>query len=830
MVHRITITKETVGLEEFADPKGIKIYPKLVGSGKTMLPDKSSLDADVQIFEEIANLLGTTIGPSKRTIPKFFDRILGHLAKQFSTCVENALTVNFFAKLKRVCKYQIASCKVKDFSSYDLLKAICNDNVEKPTPEILQEFVDNVRGSLGIPKESDLPIFEDSTFSFPSRFAVHWFLQQKLAEFGERKLMLSPVFKVHRIHIRLDSTHLALLRNDLEIAPIREAVEKLRPSDELPKCPNAESHPNKKDRKIAKDEWKIERDAYNVALEKWREARKDCMAKNFLNTLDRPEDPEKKLGIEIPVPSIKIPEGTNKNSPEGKCLRAKLRLQCDEAKKKRRELRSTPEYQTALQKYQEYEQTVQEYGLGMFVNFQDRNPKLGWKPSASVMTDTVSLCVNYERSVPKVEKTCDQMSEEMTEKNKEKRLKSKEARELKPCDDYDPDANTCFMDRLILGLDPGRVSLATIICIEPNGDKTTWRLSRGQYHTESGILRENKKQQKRMKPLIESFATLTQDGGALRASSTEEIRKYVQAYKKFEESWFSDFAFKQEESWSHMKRYSGKQKTLATFFSKVRKDAEKIAIKHGLKRLEVAYGACGPKMASCGRGELAVPTTGTYRACVTAFMKQLGKFKNNIVSLEDEGFTSKVSWETGKNWEKVYKTHKANGKEYLQHTANKYSPIVNTVDLEQVQKRRLAMKAKSVKWRGGGTNSCTFGEAGVKEPTAPKIYEKNDTRDARKVRHIDVRGLLFCPERRMYFDRDEQSARAIAGLRCIKLAGLGRPTAFRKQKKAQETAANNGWWAVSLEDTRDAAAQTNYTQSFDLESVLANILRPCGVP
>ena len=39
----------------------------------------------------------------------------------------------------------------------------------------------------------------------------------------------------------------------------------------------------------------------------------------------------------------------------------------------------------------------------------------------------------------------------------------------------------------------------------------------------------------------------------------------------------------------------------------------------------------------------------------------------------------------------------------------------------------------------------------------------------------------------MFFDRDERSARAIAGLRCIKLSGRGRPSAFRR--KGQRAAA-----------------------------------------
>jgi hypothetical protein len=51
-----------------------------------------------------------------------------------------------------------------------------------------------------------------------------------------------------------------------------------------------------------------------------------------------------------------------------------------------------------------------------------------------------------------------------------------------------------------------------------------------------------------------------------------------------------------------------------------------------------------------------------------------------------------------------------------------------------------------------------------------------------KPRHIECRGLRFCTETRMFYDRDGASARAIAGLRCIKLMGLGRPSVFSRVK------------------------------------------------
>ena len=481
--------------------------------------------------------------------------------------------------------------------------------------------------------------------------------------------------------------------------------------------------------------------------------------------------------------------------------------------KERSMIRQTEEYKQASREYKAYEAKLHHFGMGFFRDFRDRNPKMGWAPSGSVMTDGVSLCVYYERTVERVNKTCKEATDEFAQKKQAKRKAAQEAAELPPFDDYDVDASTCFGDTLVLGIDPGRVCLVTIICIDSRGVKTMWRLSRGQYHTESGILRQNKLQSQRYSPLATDFASLTKDGGALRASSSDEVRKYVVQYRKFEEKWFTDVALKRRESRAKMQRFIGKQKTLASFFSRVRKEAEEIMVASGQKRIEVAYGACGPTMAATGRGELAVPTTGTYKACVDAFTKERESDANkpstskHTVSLENEEYTSKMCWYTGKAYEKVYKVYETQGdkeKEFLRHTTGKQAPVVGTnEDVEAVLKKRAEQKCKvgafGANWPRSGQTSKRRGGDGAAVPVAP--ISSADARDVanevglpqqscgtKVTRHIDVRGLLFCPENRMFFVRDDESARAIAGLRCIRLAGLGRPSAFRRKKQPGQQA------------------------------------------
>jgi len=768
-------------------------YPKLTPSvkykdGPTLQTAEDKL-VDQRIYKEITDLFGDNIGPTMRTIPKYFSRIVGHLGMQFGTAVKNCLVVNFFAKLKRVCKYEVARLGIKDFSSFDLLIATCKGtSAEKALPEALKPFVDSVRGVLGLQNKPAFVIDESTSFDTPTRFAVHWLLQQRLTEFGRRKLMLSPVFQVRRQHIRLDATHLALLMNDFMWTPEVDKVAGLKPADRS-KCPTRSSFPDQASFKAAKAAWNAEKAEYDGKYA----AYKDAKANLGLSPLakiqkDMPVDPEAQLLVDVPVPVLKRPVHLAKDDPVWtKERRPELQRQKDAAMKKRSLIRQTEEYIQASKEYKAYEEKLQRFGMGFFRDFKDRNPKLGWAVSGSVVTDGVSLCVTYERTVQRVNKTCQEVTDEFVQQKKAKRKAAAEAAELPPCDDYDVDASTCFGDALILGIDPGRVCLVTIICIDPRGVKTMWRLTRGQYHNESGILKQNKLQSQRYRPLAAGFASLTDNGGALRASSSDEVRKYVLEYRKFEEKWFTDVALKRRESRASMQRYIGKQRTLASFFSRVRKEAEQIMAASGMKRIDVAYGACGPTMAATGRGELAVPTTGTYKACVNAFTKlrksdaDEPSTSKHSVSLENEEYTSQKCWYTGKAYEKVYKVHKIHDneeKEYLYHTTDKKAPIVGAnEDVEAVLKKRAEQRRKASKRRGG---------SGAAVPVAP--IQSADARDALITRHIDVRGLLFCPESRMFFARDDESARAIAGLRCIRLAGLGRPSAFRRKQQPVQTA------------------------------------------
>jgi hypothetical protein len=310
-----------------------------------------------------------------------------------------------------------------------------------------------------------------------------------------------------------------------------------------------------------------------------------------------------------------------------------------------------------------------------------------------------------------------------------------------------------------------------------------WKLSRGQYYTEAGIMKEMRHQQARYAVISPELQRLHVNGGALRTGSSEELKAYMKEYQSVATEWWT-IALRRVEARAKMRIYMGKRSVLDGFFSRVYKAARQMVEPH--EKVMMAYGAAVKSMQSHGRGEVAVPVDGAYSACVRAFGK------GNVV-LESEVNTTAVSWTSGRRYERVYKRLDSQGKHYLCHTSSKVSPAVTPGDMDAVLREMARLKLVQNRRRGG-----TQRQHGLEGDTTDK-----------KARYIECRGLRFCPERRMFFDRDVSSGLAIAGLRCLTLKGLGRPSIFcvaRKHVPGQSSDAAAG----GLEgDATQRAVQSN---------------------
>lgn len=115
---------------------------------------------------------------------------------------------------------------------------------------------------------------------------------------------------------------------------------------------------------------------------------------------------------------------------------------------------------------------VHSFAQTLFKPFRDKQPKRGWKAATSISTDGVSISIIYERTIE-------------TEVHPKKKTTTPFKNDGNPpCDDYDAFASTIVDNKLVLGVDPGRTTIVTVVCVDDQGKKHSWKVSRGQFYTE----------------------------------------------------------------------------------------------------------------------------------------------------------------------------------------------------------------------------------------------------------------------------------------------------------------------------------------------------------
>lgn len=369
----------------------------------------------------------------------------------------------------------------------------------------------------------------------------------------------------------------------------------------------------------------------------------------------------------------------------------------------------------------------------------------GWSFSGSLVTDGVSASIQYTRVVQR----------RVVPKPRKASTKARAARETVAGQDYPRHLGTASEDLVVLGLDPGRTNLATIAYILDSGLRKSWTLTRGQYRLKSGICSEEASKAKRYSGMAAAFHELAGDGSMLRTCWPDAIHEYMRRYRAVSCEWWA-LALRREESRAALRLYMGKRRALDGFFSKVLRSVR--ATFPG-RRIEVAYGESGLTMSPTGKGEVAVPTGGTYKACCRA----VAAAGVGAVTPTDESMSTAVSWETGQRKEIVYRIVDELGRLGLDHTPAKSPPQAPVNLQEAVSKYRQSLRAKELARKKNGARSDTT----------------TSTTDALiSARYPEVRGLRFCPETRMYIGRDVEAAITIARLRVLEIKGQPRPAPF----------------------------------------------------
>jgi hypothetical protein len=684
------------------------------------------------------------------------------------------------------------------------------------------------------------------TLPFDKMFMFNFWMLQRLTELKAKRISLSPVCKVGRAHIRLDrkvlvqfvrsfcKSHSSVVEMlDLEASQTGATS---HPDSLLPPAPREqrvqlsikEVKPVKvSDKKSSKKTGTIKPDDDLVKVD-LKVVKKDRPVKDYLDVKMVVCQPkvslsitEKKLRKGSKQPQqykVKI-NVVEEEDTEGSVVRFQLTARYSDSVLKEMEdfkaekeaweaevetLKHKPDYKAQMARYTLRVAAETKAILSIFKNKCRKNN--GWSFDGSIVTDGVAVSQQFsrEQKVGK-KKTADELKAIVQKRRAADEL-------MDP--DYDRNLSTVLRDKdnkvvsVVLGVDPGRTNIVEIGYII---DKETaelfpgtpraksWSLSRGEFYKSSDIWKLNQRQHNRYQYLEAKFEGLTK--GSVRTCKSHEVMEYLNQYSLISEDWWY-LALKRRESRDALLRYSGKRRALDAFFAKVRKSVKSLF--HGPQGVEIPQGRVPPKriphlniqvgyghavhtMKPTGKGEVAVPTTGAFKACKRVFGPQ------NVAST-CEFRTTAVGWESGKRKEAVYRIVEEkivevdkNGIEKVRykcrvgHTSDDKMPIVPEEKRALVEEYLEVMKMKRGGRRRGGVAK---GYGGPPRPMQEHGGgEEVVKRKQACLRYPEVRGLRFCPEQCKYFDRDQKSAEAIARLRTTELQGKARPTPFHRSFK-----------------------------------------------
>ena len=684
--------------------------------------------------------------------PIFFDQVLNYAGHSLKTAVMNNAWVPLFARLGRLAKITSYMWRDRGLVGKEMHKDKLLRAVRSAAPAIegwpvcAREWVTMVRSKLHATEGEfmfDNHGLKEMSFQQVVEFN-HW-MQLQFRAANKSGIRLMPIMRVSRSHVRLDVKTLCFMFN-----------------------------------KAFPDDPRV------VALSALRKEHAEAMrrkkAKRAQQQGVQAADEEDDDDLGLSNPADKLPK-----APASKAKKNCTLVEWDTLQQEKAEhaanvvrLKAAPAYLEQKAKYDNYRGMQVAVVMGFF----GRTPKRkGWTFDGSVATDGVSVSIQYSRFV---RKKVDYIGAKV---RKKKGVITEEGEAPATDDDYDRHATTILDDKAVLGLDPGRSNLATvaILYLDPNTGKLvrkSWSLSRGQYRETSGIKRLCKESEEKLQCMATSFHSLADPGSTLSAVTGDEILEYSRRYHVFAAEWWG-IAIRRSESRDRLVGYMGKRRVLDKFFSEI-----KMYVKTTFpgKKIEVAYGEAGLTMAPTGKGEVAVPTGGTYTACRRIMSDGHDPRVSCKVTPVDESYTTAVSWEHGTRKELVYRIVRLADdqtgttsdvpladKVAVGHTANKYPPFAPERDREVLQAWKQLQKHKNKVKRGGSTSPSTS----IHPASRSQYAVKEDWKESM---FTEVRGLRFCPETRMYIDRDVDSAIAIGRLRTVDLLGRARPTPFTRPR------------------------------------------------
>ena len=688
-------------------------------------PDKDSKTS----FDEISEYIGKVIDPNDlenyyEAFPMYFDQVLNYAGHTLQTMITNNAWIPLFSRLARLTKYKMKLFNIKNISTYDVINMIRSEQQEgvDKWPTVLQDYVIEVRKRLSAKQGTRLydDYGKDKAIDFDTIFRFNYWMQKQFEELKKKRMKLMPIFGIHRAHVRLDTKTLLFLfkkiyPNDEGILRLEgnnpdkfmfKMIEQLKPEPLLKK-------------NCIDDQW-ID---YKTKLQKYQKDIKDVKESESYKLQKQKYDEWLKVDRRNPdfmLNDIEVKKPTKLSKKE-----------CGE---------QWNDYKLNLKKYEDTIKLLKDSKA--YINQKKRYDD--FVRLESISTDGVSISIQYSQTRRVLVRAPG------TIPNKKQEIPSVEKLE------YDINLTTQVNSKIYLGLDPGRNNLACVTYYLANGDKNTWKLSRGAYYNDSGIKKLNKIKNKRYEGIVCNWSLLGGENVGLATSRYTNILAYLKIYSTFSEEWWK-LALHRRESRDNLQRYAGKRHVMDSFYSKIKKYMQK---KYPDQEIYIAYGSAYKSMKANGKGEVSAPVGPMFAACKRVF--------KDHVEVTSEKRSTMASWKYGTKKEIVYKKI-VNGKDTFHHSTEKKPPIIKDPNDIQIIKALIDRSRIQGKHRKGGTSKEWIAK-GIGDPENPKIKKS--------IRWPEIRGLRFTHEDGMYLDRDREAALTIARLCCMEKLGLPRPYPF----------------------------------------------------
>jgi hypothetical protein len=177
----------------------------------------------------------------------------------------------------------------------------------------------------------------------------------------------------------------------------------------------------------------------------------------------------------------------------------------------------------------------------------------------------------------------------------------------------------------VLGIDPGRSNILTVVEELEDGKTKSYRLTRSQYYREAGMVRagiKTKEWQLGLVPLIQELSEASPKGASL-----EKFNVYLASWNKNKDALWEEYTKKRWRE-QRLRLYGGKKRVFSKFLNRLESKEE------GVETI-LAFGSA--KFAPGGKGEVSVPTTRSFKECSYRFPTlSIDEFRTSRISYKND--------------------------------------------------------------------------------------------------------------------------------------------------------------------------------------------------